>query len=110
MEEFKKYYKFPLFFDGHEYVWTFDNHMALQKMVDSEVASTMVDILNGKSNKHCNAEYIDGFIVVDGVKCFLVRGWGMLTSVGGYLLNVNKAAEMQDAFAMWCVNKLNGSI
>lgn len=37
----------------------------------------------------------------------LIRGWGMLTGVGGYNLPADKAAEIQDAFADYCVEMLN---
>lgn len=37
----------------------------------------------------------------------LIRGWGMLTGVGGYNLPADKAAEIQDAFAKYCVKMLN---
>lgn len=41
------------------------------------------------------------------VKLFRMRGWGMLTGVGGYHLSEDKAAEIQDTFADYCVEMLN---
>lgn len=45
----------------------------------------------------------------DGKECkiALIRGWGMLTGPGGYHLPQEKAAEIQDAFADYCVEMLN---
>lgn len=40
-------------------------------------------------------------------KIAMIRGWGMLTGVGGYNLPADKAAEIQDAFADYCVKMLN---
>jgi hypothetical protein len=41
------------------------------------------------------------------IKLFRMRGWGMLTGPGGYHLPQEKAAEIQDAFADYCVEMLN---
>ena len=37
----------------------------------------------------------------------MIRGWGMLTGIGGYNLPTDKAAEIQDAFTNYCVEMLN---
>ncbi len=110
MEEFKKYYKFPLKYDGYSYIWTNNGEMAFSSLVSDEDTQKIVNILNGILDKKCNTQYNDGYIVIDGRKCLLVRGWGMLTGVGGYNLRRSKAAEIQDEFANWCVNRLNGII
>lgn len=110
MEEFRKYYKFPLMYDGYSYIWTNNRVMAFYSFVSNEDTMKLVSILNGESSQKCNAQYKDGYIVIDGHKCLLVRGWGMLTGIGGYHLERNKAAEIQDGFANWCVNRLNGVI
>lgn len=41
------------------------------------------------------------------LEIILIRGWGMLTGVGGYNLSADKAAEIQDVFANYCVEMLN---
>ena len=41
------------------------------------------------------------------IKVAVIRGWGMLTGSGSYNLDENKAAEIQDAFATYCVKMLN---
>lgn len=107
MEEFKKYYKFPLKYDGHGYIWTSDNRMALQSFISDNDTQTIVDILNDRVKKKCNARFEDGYIVINGYKCLLVRGWGMLTGIGAYNLKIDNAAKIQDEFANWCVNKLS---
>ena len=108
MGEFRKYYKFPLKYDGHSYIWTNNGKMAFNSLVSDEDTQKIVNILNGILDKKCNAQCNDGYIVIDGRKCLLVRGWGMLTGIGGYHLERNKAAEIQDEFVHWCVNRLNG--
>lgn len=84
--------------------------MAFNSFVSNEDTLKLVSILNEEISQKCNAQYSNGYIVIDGRKCLLVRGWGMLTGVGGYNLERSKAAEIQDGFANWCVNRLNGII
>ena len=110
MEDFKKYYQLPLKYDGHSYIWTSNGKMAFNSFVSNEDTLKLVSILNEEISQKCNAQYSNGYIVIDGRKCLLVRGWGMLTGVGGYNLERSKAAEIQDSFANWCVNRLNGII
>lgn len=122
MEEFKKYYKFPLkmweHFTGK--VFTQDDKMAFDWLIPyddeyTELKQRHLDKINGlESNvpregvSYC---YKDGRIVAitpDGeTKIALLRGWGMLTGVGGYHLPAEKAAEIQDSFAEYCVEMLN---
>ena len=63
--------------------------------------------IHGCSKKFKREEFEDGYIVIDGYKCLLVRGWGMLTGIGAYNLKIDYAAKIQDEFANWCVNKLS---
>ena len=46
-------------------------------------------------------------IYYNNKKILCVRGWGRLTGTGGYHLPEDKAAEIQDAFAAYCVEMLN---
>ncbi len=122
MEEFKEYYKFPLkmweFMDIK--VFTDDNKMAFDWLINipRDIKQKLIDRINGvniepykfkKSFYHKN----DGIIYchIEGrdqeMKLFRIRGWGMLTGIGGYNLPVDKATEIQDAFTNYCIEMLN---
>lgn len=123
MEEFKKYFKFPLKmqepFTGK--VFTQENNMAFDWLFPwgdkyADVKQDHLDKINGlESNvprEGITYKYKDGKIVAiikdkSEVGIALIRGWGMLTGVGGYNLPSDKAAEIQDAFADYCVEMLN---
>lgn len=124
MEEFKQYYKFPLkmweFMDIK--VFTDDNKTAFDWLINPsrEIKQTIIDVINGITPaKQANLKefwYDSGIIwcrFLSGknegkeIKLCCIRGWGMLTGVGGYHLSEDKAAEIQDAFADYCVEMLN---
>jgi hypothetical protein len=123
MEEFKKYFKFPLkmweHFTGK--VFTQENNMAFDWLFPwgekyNDLKQRHLDKINGlESNVPKEGiTYIhkEGRIIAkmdDGSELgiALIRGWGMLTGVGGYNLPADKAAEIQDAFADYCVEMLN---
>lgn len=107
MEDFKNYYKFPLHYDGYCYIFTADYHPAFNCFATNKDAQTIVDILNGTLQKKCNAVYKDGYIFIDDMKRLLIRGWGMLTGVGGYKLDSKTATEIQDKFGKWCADELS---
>ena len=123
MEEFKQYYKFPLkmweYLTGK--VFTQENNMAFDWLFPwdekyDNVKQRHLDKINGlESNvpkEGVTYVHDEGRIIAkleDGSECkiALIRGWGMLTGVGGYNLPADKAAEIQDAFANYCVEMLN---
>ena len=123
MEEFKKYFKFPLkmweHFTGK--VFTQENNMAFDWLFPwgekyDDVKQKHLDKINGlESNvpkKDITYIHKDGLIIAKfengkEYKIAMIRGWGMLTGVGGYNLPTDKAAEIQDAFANYCVEMLN---
>lgn len=123
MEEFKQYYKFPL--KMREFttskVLTQDNKMAFDWLFPwgekyDNVKQRHLDKINGLESNvpKEGVTYIhdDGRIIAkfeDGSECkiALIRGWGMLIGVGGHNLPADKAAEIQDAFADYCVEMLN---
>jgi hypothetical protein len=127
MEEFKKYYKFPLkmWNNFSIKVFTQDDKMAFDWLLPDfetycEIKAKLLAKINGEeveSYAVTTKFYIeDGIIysiIVDECnedkkqKVARVRGWGMLTGVGGYNLPADKAAEIQDAFAEYCVEMLN---
>ena len=121
MEEFKKYYKFPLKMDDDFTikVFTQDNCMAFDWTLPTSKGYDNIkkQLLNKINGLECiltdiTEHYIDGINIMykhpDGdKKIAVIRGWGMLTGTGGYNLDAEKAAEIQDAFANYCVEMLN---
>jgi hypothetical protein len=122
--EFKEYYKFPLkmweFMDIK--VFTNDDKMAFDWLINipRDIKQKIIDRINGIDTKPYKIKktfYLkDGIVycrIEDGpdsgqeIKLFRMRGWGMLTGPGGYHLPQEKAAEIQDAFADYCVEMLN---
>ena len=119
--EFKEYYKFPL--KMWEFmnikVFTDDNKMAFDWLVNisRDTKQKLIDRINGVNVEPYKTKKT--FYQKDGVvycriedkdqelKLFRIRGWGMLTGVGGYNLPADKAAEIQDTFTNYCVEMLN---
>ena len=115
MENFKKYYKFPLHADDMGvYVRTIDNQKALMFAVslNDEVIQNIVDKLNGESNKSTLVKWHikNGTEVWFGdMKIMIVRGWGMLHGTGKccYKLLEDEAIKIQDEFAKYVIDILN---
>lgn len=121
MNKFKEYYKFPLkmweFMDIK--VFTDDNKMAFDWLVNipRDTKQKLIDRINGINTESYKTKKT--FYQKDGVvycriedkdqelKLFRIRGWGMLTGIGGYNLSADKAAEIQDTFTNYCVEMLN---
>ena len=60
------------------------------------------------TNPHINFRHEDGFILDnDHNKLILIRGWGNLTGIGAHNLSVEEAANIQDTFADFIVERLN---
>lgn len=121
MEEFKQYYKFPLkMWEFMEIkVFTDDNKMAFDWLtnIPRDVKQKLIDRINGVNTEPYKTKKVfyqnDGIVYCrienkeQEVKLFRIRGWGMLTGVGGYNLSADKAAEIQDIFTNYCVEMLN---
>lgn len=120
MENFRKYYKFPLHIDDMGvYVKTIDEEMALMftGCFRYEVIQAIIDKLNGEYNKSIewSIEYPVWHIKngteiwYSDTKVMLIRGWGMLhaTGNGGYGLPEEEAIKIQDEFAKYVVDTLN---
>ena len=121
MNKFKEYYKFPLkmweFMDIK--VFTDDNKMAFDWLINipRDIKQKLIDRINGVDTEPYKTKktfYQKGDIVycqIEGkdqeLKLFRIRGWGMLTGIGGYNLPVDEAAEIQDTFTNYCVEMLN---
>lgn len=123
MEDFKNYFKFPLkmWEEFDIKVFTDDNKMAFDWLINlpREVKDKFVAKLNGEQLTMTTKKefwYEDGIIqcrIIEGEhandthKLLRVRGWGMLTGIGGYNLESHVAAKIQDEFAEYCVKILN---
>lgn len=116
MENFKKYYKFPLHVDDMGvYVRTIDEDMALMFTVSlrDDVIQTIIDKLNGVSNKSIewpSWHIKNGTEIWYGnTKVILIRGWGMLHGNGNgcYGLPEEEAVKIQDEFAKYVIDILN---
>lgn len=129
-EEFKEYYKFPLkmWNDFAVKVFTNDNCMAFDWLLPGnekydQVKIKLLDALNGgdvkfqvrkrfsynRENGRIRVRIEEGEHAGAEQNVCLIRGWGMLTGVGGYNLDADKAAEIQDSFAEYCVNIWNNA-
>lgn len=110
MKDFREYYKFPLRYDGHCYIWTADNRMAFTCLCPDDLAKTLVKVLNGELHIRNNAENNNGIIYLEGRRVLMTRGWGMLTGVGGWHLSREEAIKVQEEFANYCVALLRGNV
>lgn len=126
--EFSKYYKFPLKMHNSMSckVFTDDNNMAFDwKLPHSEiydgVKQRLLDRINGydytpwavkkvfyvSGNGYIMCKLIAGDNVGKEIKVLQVRGWGMLTGVGGYNLDPIVASQIQDDFTKFILKQLN---
>lgn len=116
MQNFKKYYKFPLKADDMGVlIRTANNKMALMFTIglENDTIHDIVDKLNGESNKPIKFPlwYIKNGIEIwyDNTKIMIIRGWGMLHGIGNNCYNLPKeeAIKIQDEFAKYVVDILN---
>lgn len=116
MENFKKYYKFPLHADDMGiYIRTANNEMALMFTIrlNNDIIQNIINKLNGKSDRKCiPAEWHikNGTEVwFDETKVMIIRGWGMLHGIGNncYRLPEEEAIKIQDEFAKYIIDTLN---
>lgn len=123
MENFKNYFKFPLkmWEDFDIKVFTNDNKMAFDWLINipREAKNKIVAKINGETlimsvkkefwheNGIVFCKILEGEYKNTVYQLFRVRGWGMLTGVGGYNLPPEEAAKIQDDFANYCVTILN---
>lgn len=116
---FEKYYQAPFWADSYEmYAFSKDNKMSFNFLegCDGKNAKLkpkdIIDILNSKKESTETGFFYDKesqmIKNITGGRFLLIRGWGMLTGIGGYNLPAEKAAKIQDEFAEWIVSRLNG--
>lgn len=112
---FERYYKMPLIPDGYGvYVWTHNHKMALDWIADIDEfdKERIVEQVNYPIAAEWEYEKAfeydgNGNILYNTHPLLRVRGWGMLTGVGGYNLSAKDAARIQDEFATFIVEQLN---
>lgn len=125
MENFKNYFKFPLkmWEDFDIKVFTNDNKMAFDWLINlpREVKDKFVAKINGETlvmkvkkefwheNGVVFCKILEGEHKDAVYKLFRIRGWGMLTGIGGYNLDTETAAKIQDDFTEYCVKMLNNN-
>jgi len=107
---FKDLYKFP-FHQAKYGSWVYDadsNFIFQFQFDDKETQEKLIKILNEETEdyKRQNVTSESGLISVDGQPFILIRGWGSLTGIGGYNLNGDYAAKIQDTLEEYIVNKL----
>lgn len=126
--EFSKYYKFPLKMHNSMSckVFTDDNNMAFDWLLPygekyNGIKQRLLDRINGydytpwsvkktfyeNDNGHIVCRIEEGENAGNEVRVLLVRGWGMLTGVGGYHLPVEEASKIQDEFIAHILRCLN---
>ena len=100
-------------------VFTDDNKMAFDWLINipRDTKQKLIDRINGVNTESYKTKKTfyqkDGIVYCQiedkdqEIKLFRIRGWGMLTGVGGYNLPADKAAKIQDAFTNYCVEMLN---
>lgn len=117
---FREYYKFPLKLYAGKAL-TDDNNMAFDFLFDW-MSDDCIEIPTGEQklivailNTEENTELLpltgklkyrssDATITMNGKPFILMRGWGMLN--GGLKIKAKEAAEIQDAFAEFIINRL----
>ena len=114
MKTFRDIYKFPLVELGYSIGRVYDsgNNFVFQFHIESKsTKEKLLKCINGEinlTNPHISFRHEDGFILDnDHNKLILIRGWGNLTGIGAHNLPVEEAANIQDTFADFIVERLN---
>ena len=89
-------------YSGDNFIFQFlgDNEDTNNKCL--QILNDEITEYNRQDVKHLNGE-----ITVNSVPFILIRGWGNLTSSGGYNLDGDYACKIQDTLAEYIVEKLN---
>lgn len=115
MKTYKDIYKFPLK-QGDYCSWVWDNNegnFVFQFLIkDKEDRKKLLEVINGERNlkdKEVIFQHKGGYITESNTKVdiILIRGWGGLTGTGGHNLSGEEAANIQDTFADYIVERLN---
>jgi hypothetical protein len=86
-----------------------DNFVFQFEEVNEKNQQDILNILNGFQNPTVEHSFVnkDGEIWMDGERHIItIRGWGNLTGTGAHNLPEDEAANIQDTFAAWIIEKL----
>jgi len=114
MKPWQEVFKPPFVqWEGISYVFDSQDTFVFQFITTNEdYQKICLEIINGTSSKRIQTplEYKSGYIQdLEGRKLILLRGWGHLTGVGGLNLPDEEARSIQDGFAKYLLEKLNGN-
>lgn len=111
MKTYKDVYQLPL---EESYNWIYDQkrNFVFQFMInDKKTEQKILDVINGKENfKNFHLSFFHEKGVIQdhkGQKIILIRGWGNLTGSSAMNLSEKEAANIQDTFADFIVERLN---
>lgn len=118
IESYKDIYKFPLSSVNSDYysqVYDSNDNFVFQFTFHSdklkEKAQLILSVINGDKNlesKDVSFKHSEGYILDNKEqKLILIRGWGNLTGCGAHNLKPEIAANIQDTFADFIVERLN---
>jgi len=104
------------FYEDHRWVYDAKNNFTFQfyKTVTKEEMKAIIFRLNAldKNTEEIqiyNLEYHPDTtsITNNGFPFIEIRGWGNLTGIGGYNFTTEKAAKIQDDFALYLIDNLS---
>lgn len=112
---FDKYFKLPLRYEaGYPNVCTADGKMAFSWAgnISESAKKKIVSQINKPSQEKWPLSPMFSYngrchVLYDKKLMLIIRGWGMLTGVGGYSLDANTAIAIQNEFASFIVEQLN---
>ena len=97
------YFKKPLSIVG-PYIKDGNRNVCFTITCDDQLAQSIVDKLNGRSDKKFKARKKMDYVLIDDVIVLKTRGWGYLT--GTLKLTPQQAIEEQEKLMNFVVNKL----
>lgn len=110
----KTIYKLPLRYDDVGYVWSNNDMMAISFSDNYDTKQHEVEMIVNRLNGDSSITFDKKFTIQDNIDfyygneyAFCIRGWGRLTSSGGYNLTDEQAINIQDSFAEWILETLN---
>lgn len=114
MKTFKDIYKFPLHLaDLGSWVWDADGNFVFEFEIPNKAERELIlFVLNEEEatmNHNLEFYHEDGEIKerTKGKTVMTIRGWGNLTGTGTHNLPEKEAANIQDTFAEYIVERLN---
>ena len=101
-----KYFKLPLYYQ-FDYILDANDNIVINSMVDDKTTMFLVEKINDRPYERLDKVfyYEEGFIYSEGIKIFIIRSWGRLTSTEK--LTPCQAKKAQDEFGEMITNKLN---